>query len=103
MTLRVVGESAAPAFVVPFRSAGHAHGATEVPLWVHRAFVAGLPEQLDALFVASDLQGFATASCGSSLLLGYSVAEELLAHAGYRPQDDDADDASEDLADDDDA
>ena len=81
MTLRVVGESAAPAFVVPFRSAGHAHGATEVPLWVHRAFVAGLPEQLDALFVASDLQGFATASCGSSLLLGYSVAEELLAHA----------------------
>ena len=81
MRLRVVGESAAPAFVVPFRSAGHVHGRADVPLWVQRAFVAGLPEQLDALFVASDLQGFATDAGGESRLLGYGVAEQLLEHA----------------------
>lgn len=74
MTLRVVGDAAAPVFLVPFL------GTTVMQeLWVHRIFVEGLPPTLDALFVTSDLQGWAPGPDGPRLL-GFAVADELLEH-----------------------
>jgi Icc protein len=74
MTLRVVGDAAAPVFLVPFL------GTTVMQeLWVHRIFVEGLPPTLDALFVTSDLQGWARRPDGPRLL-GFAVADELLDH-----------------------
>jgi len=74
MTLRVLGDCAAPVFLVPFRSATAGQ-----QLWVHRMFVEGLPDELDALFVTSDLQGWADGPFGPCLL-GHAVAAELLDH-----------------------
>jgi hypothetical protein len=48
-------------------------------LWVQRLFAAGLPDELDALFVTSDLQGWSFGDTGSRLL-GLAVADELRQH-----------------------
>lgn len=76
MTLKVVGDSAAPVFLVPFRNAS---STSTQELWVHRLFVAGMPDELDALFVTSDLQGWSTGPAGQRLL-GFAVADELRDH-----------------------
>ncbi len=74
--MKLIAVDDAPAFEVAYQ---HPHGAPGV-LSVHRALVDGLPPALDALFVASDLQGYVD-SDGGRQLVGFAVAAAVGRHA----------------------
>lgn len=70
----------APAFAVAYREAPGSAGRV---LPVHRALVADLPDGLDAVFVASDIQGHDDGPAGPRLA-GLGVAEAIARYAASR-------------------
>ncbi|NGZ74259.1 metallophosphoesterase family protein [Saccharibacillus alkalitolerans] len=82
--MRIVRLDHEPADVVPYLSAASGGGIVSAVLPVHTGTIDGLPAGLDALIVASDLQGACAAGLpgspdteGLSRLLGEELAERL--------------------------
>ncbi|MDO3409625.1 metallophosphoesterase [Saccharibacillus sp. CPCC 101409] len=74
--MRIVSISPQPADNVPYWSAAPGGGAEPALLPVHIGEVAGLPDSLDGLIVASDLQGAMTAA-QAPVLLGEELSARL--------------------------
>ena len=78
--MQLLADHDEPAFAVAYREAP---GGAARDLRVHRVAAAGLPAGVQALFVTSDLQGYADGPRGVELA-GIAVAEAMGRHAAER-------------------
>lgn len=75
--MRILTIEPEPADLVPYRTALPGGGSAMADLPVHAGRIEGLPPGLDALVVASDLQGVCEAPGSGPRLLGEELAERL--------------------------
>jgi 3',5'-cyclic-AMP phosphodiesterase len=85
--MRVVSVDVNPFGEVRYLNAARGGGIEEVSLPLVRAWVSGLPLDVDAIVAAADLQGRESSATGPDRLLGERLAEELvqLGKAGVLP------------------